>query len=78
MRNSQSIPDDHGKTMRHYVNGVDDSDGMHPGIRKNCQDPICIRIREKLIGNQSYGKGNEYDPFDPDQNDNGTLFGPPF
>jgi len=57
-RKSESIPD--GKSIRHYVNGVDDTDGMHPGIRKECPDQICIAIRTmQQLYKEQIEKGEE-------------------
>lgn len=46
-RKSNTIPDTPpGKQLEHYVNGKDNADGMHPGIRSKCE--ICKEIDSLL------------------------------
>lgn len=49
-RHAKPIPDKKkGKQLEHYVNGRDKSDGMHPGIRRECKtcEEIVYRIAQK-------------------------------
>jgi hypothetical protein len=41
-RHSISLSDKpEGKQIEHYINGIDNSEGMHPGIKSRCS--ICNR-----------------------------------
>jgi hypothetical protein len=60
-RHSKPIPDPERKGITHYVNGKDRTEGMHPGIRKNC---VLCTLNEIEAKRQRPGPIKQWDPIE--------------